>query len=83
MDAVRIAFRALHTDDRQLKGTAFEYLESATPAPTRQLLLPLLEDEVEQSRRSTSDGALAKLLATRLKIDESLKIPQHSMEARS
>src|SRR5262249_11287054 len=23
MDAVRIAFRALHTDDRQLKGTAF------------------------------------------------------------
>jgi hypothetical protein len=24
-DAVRIAFRALHTDDRQLKGTAFEY----------------------------------------------------------
>ena len=29
--AVRIAFRALHTDDVQLKGTAFEYLESATP----------------------------------------------------
>jgi len=30
-DAVRIAFRALHTDDRQPKGTAFEYLENATP----------------------------------------------------
>lgn len=42
-DAVRIAFRALHTDDRQLRGTAFEYLESATPAHTRHLLLPLLE----------------------------------------
>src|SRR5262249_60739711 len=38
VDAVRIAFRALHTDDRQLKGPAFEYLESATPAPTRHLL---------------------------------------------
>jgi hypothetical protein len=43
VDAVRIAFRALHTDDDQLKATALEYLESATPAVTRQLLLPVLE----------------------------------------
>src|SRR6185295_12669863 len=43
VDAVRIAFRALHTDDQQLKETAFEYLESATPTHTHQLLLPLLE----------------------------------------
>jgi len=27
-----LPFRALHTHDPQLKGTAFEYLESATPA---------------------------------------------------
>jgi hypothetical protein len=42
-DAVRIAFRALHSEDRQLRGTAFEYLESATPQHTRRALLELLE----------------------------------------
>src|SRR5262249_49834557 len=42
-DAVRIAFRALHTDDRELRGTAFEYLESATPQQTGRSLLQLLE----------------------------------------
>jgi hypothetical protein len=52
-DAVRIAFRALHTDDPRLKGTAFEYLESATPPDTRQLLLPLLEADAEGRLRST------------------------------
>src|SRR5262249_10263477 len=59
VDAVRVAFRALHTDDRQLKGTAFEYLESATPVNTRHLLLPLLEADAENRLRSTAhDGAL-------------------------
>jgi len=81
-DAVRIAFRALHTDDRQLKGTAFEYLESATPPNTRHLLLPLLEADAANRLRSAPDGALAKLLQTRVKIDESLKSALHPMEVR-
>ena len=83
VDAVRIAFRALHTEDRQLKGTAFEYLESATPANTRQLLLPLLEAEAENGLLSSADGTLARLLETRIKVNESLKLRQHAMEARS
>src|SRR5262249_46575250 len=83
MDAVRIAFRALHTDDRQLKGTAFEYLESATPAATRQLLLPLLEAEAENGRRATADGALARLLETRVKVNENLKLTHQASGARS
>ena len=63
--AVRIAFRALHTDDSQLKGTAFEYLESATPASTRELLLPLLEADAEIRSRAVANGrALENLLAT-------------------
>jgi hypothetical protein len=77
-DAVRVAFRALHTDDRQLKGTAFEYLESATPAHTRQLLLPLLEADAENRLRSASDGALGRLLQSRVQIDASLKLPVHA-----
>jgi hypothetical protein len=82
-DAVRIAFRALHTDDRQLKGTAFEYLESATPAPTRHLLLPLLEADAENRHASRSDEALARLLRTRVTIDEKLKLAPDANEVRS
>ncbi len=83
MDAVRIAFRALHTDDRQLKGTAFEYLESATPAPTRQLLLPLLEAGTEnRSHSGASDGPLRKLLASQRQVNNTLKLQPLEMEAR-
>ena len=39
-----IAFRALQTDDRNLRGTAFEYLESVLPPDTRNLLWPFLEN---------------------------------------
>jgi hypothetical protein len=82
-DAVRIAFRALHTDDRLLQGTAFEYLESATPAPTRHLLLPLLEVDAQKGRRSrAAGGELANLLATRARVNETLKLDPHAMESR-
>jgi hypothetical protein len=82
-DAVRIAFRALHTDDRQLKGTAFEYLESATPTHTRHLLLPLLEADAEARLRSTAtNGALARLMASQARVNRSLSLTPHSMEAR-
>ncbi len=83
-DAVRIAFRALHTDDRQLKGTAFEYLESATPPETRQLLLPVLEAEAGAGRRPpNSERALRDLLATSANINSNLNLQPARMEARS
>ena len=82
-DAVHIAFRALHTDDRLLQGTAFEYLESATPAPTRQLLLPLLEVDARNNPDSGgADGALTNLLATQARVNETLHLDPHAMEAR-
>jgi len=59
--------------DRQLRGTAFEYLESATPAHTRHLLLPLLEADAVQRPRPASDGAMARLLQTKVQIDENLR----------
>jgi len=63
VDAVGIAFRALHMDDRQLKGTQFEYLESATPPGTRHQLLQLLRAGAEDRLRSpASNEALARLL---------------------
>jgi hypothetical protein len=82
-DAVRIAFRALHTNDRQLRGTAFEYLESATPARTRHLLLSLLEADAVTRPRPPSDAALARLMQTRLQVDENLKTTVQPAEIRS
>jgi len=82
-DAVRVAFRALHTDDPQLKGTAFEYLESATPADTRQMLLPLLEAGAENwSRTSRADRALERLMASRVQVNQTLKLDGLPMEAQ-
>ena len=82
-DAVRVAFRALHTDDRQLKGTAFEYLESATPPPTRHLLLPVLEaDATNRLRPKADDAPLANLLASRARVNQTLKIDSRVLEAR-
>lgn len=81
VDAVRIAFRALHTNDGQLKGTAFEYLESATPPDTRQLLLPLLERDAEnRARAAAADHALEKLLASNARVNETLKLRPLEME---
>jgi hypothetical protein len=81
VDAVRIAFRALHTDDRQLKGTAFEYLESATPADTRQLLLPLLEADAENRlRAAAADVAFDKLLASKAQVNSTLRLDPVELE---
>jgi hypothetical protein len=82
-DAVRIAFRALHTDDRQLKGTAVEYLESATPPETRQLLLPLLEADAEnRTRAAAADRAFENLMANQAQVNRTLKLQPVEMEVR-
>jgi len=84
VDAVRVAFRALHTEDVQLKGTAFEYLESATPADTRQLLLPLLEADAE-TRLHAADGSgtlMKNLLASTARVNRTLNLQPLELEAR-
>jgi AAA family ATP:ADP antiporter len=83
VDAVRIAFRALHTEDAQLKATAFEYLDTATPAETRDRLLPLLEADAEnRSRAASANGALEKLLASTGLVNRKLNLQPVDMEAR-
>ena len=44
-EPLRIALRAVQTDDPELRGTALEYLESILPADVRAQLWPLLEGE--------------------------------------
>jgi hypothetical protein len=41
-EPLRIALRSLHSDDRQLRGTALEYLDGVLPASIRQRLWPFL-----------------------------------------
>jgi len=43
-EPLRIAFRGLHTDDPQLRGTALEYLDTTLPPLIRKTLWPFLED---------------------------------------
>ena len=49
-EPLQIAFRSLFTEDRQLQGTALEYLEGILPLPIRQRLWPYLEDRRPPSR---------------------------------
>jgi ATP:ADP antiporter, AAA family len=41
-EPLQIAFRSLHADDRQLRGTALEYLEGVLPTQIRHALWPFL-----------------------------------------
>lgn len=43
-EPLQIAYRGLHSDDRNLRGTALEYLESVLPPSIRDRLWPYLED---------------------------------------
>ena len=53
-EPLRVAFRGLHTDDKTLRGTALEYLESILPKPIRQSLWPFLEDD--RAKEGTARG---------------------------
>jgi AAA family ATP:ADP antiporter len=62
-EPLQIAFRCLQADDRHLRGTALEYLESVLPASVRDPLWPYLEDSRPASGPTRPrDELLAELL---------------------
>jgi hypothetical protein len=61
-EPVRIAFRALHTDDRMLRGTALEYLESALPREIQTRLVPFLDEKQPLARGRARAEILSELL---------------------
>lgn len=65
-ETVRLAFHSLHTDDRHLRGTALEYLETVLPEPVWQKLWPFLDEGEFQTTRPerTSGQAMQELLAS-------------------
>jgi ATP:ADP antiporter, AAA family len=65
-ETVRLAFHGLHTDDRYLRGTAIEYLETVLPEAVWAKLRPFLEEDKGRATRParTSQEAMRELLAS-------------------
>jgi hypothetical protein len=71
-EPLEVAFRGLHTDNRDLKGTALEYLESILPETIRKSLWPFLEDD----RRTSTDKAQSReeILADLMNSNQSIQL---------
>ncbi len=54
-EPLKVAFRALHTDDPMLRGLALEYLDSSLPPTTRQRLSALVEQGPPRESRSAEE----------------------------
>jgi HEAT repeat protein len=73
-EAVQIAYRALHTTDKNLRGTALEYLDIVLPADIRDHLWPFIDADV--ARRPANrppDEVLGDLLRSHQSILLSLE----------
>jgi hypothetical protein len=61
-EPLQIAFRSLHSDDRQLRGTALEYLEGVLPAQIRHGLWPFIVYRRPEGLAVQHDAVIAGLL---------------------
>jgi hypothetical protein len=79
-EPLQIAFRGLHTDDQNLRGTALEYLESVLPPQIRERLWPFLEDTrpIKRSTRQRED-----ILADLLRSNESIALNLAELQRRA
>ena len=78
-EPLQIAFRSLHTDDRNLQGTALEYLEGVLPPPIR-------ERSVAVSRgsppgRRVSARPRDEILADLLRSNQSIMLNLEELQA--
>jgi hypothetical protein len=77
---LQIAFRSLHTEDVQLRGTALEYLDGVLPAPIRDRLWPYIEVLGPSSRRARPRE---EILADLLRSNESIMMNLEDMRRRA
>ena len=64
-----LAFRALHTSDRELRGTALEYLSVTLRDDVREALWPFFDaDMAAEAVAVAPEEALDKLMATRASV---------------
>jgi len=73
-EPLKIAFRGLHTNNRDLKGTALEYLETILPEAIRKSLWPFLEDDrkVTSEKSQSREEILAELMHSNQSIELNL-----------
>jgi hypothetical protein len=79
-EPLRIAFRGLHTDDPNLRGTALEYLEGVLPPNIREPLWPFLEDP--RKGRGTSSRPRDEILADLLRSHHSIVLNLKELQRR-
>jgi hypothetical protein len=81
---LQIAYRGLHTNDPELRGTALEYLEGVLPADIRERLWPFLGDGPAVRPQSRSrDEILADLLRSNESIVMNLEELRRRASARA
>ncbi len=73
-EPLRIAFRGLQTTDRNLRGTALEYLESVLPPAVKEGLWPYLDDHRERGARVPAERPRDAVLDDLLRSSESIQI---------
>jgi hypothetical protein len=78
---LQIAFRALHTTDPQLRGTALEYLDTALPAAVREKLWPFLDDQ--PARAPASPRPREVVIADLLKSNDSIALSLEALRRRA
>lgn len=79
-EPLRIAFRGLHTDDQNLRGTALEYLEGVLPPAIRDRLWPFLDDSRTARHRTTRSRD--EILAELLRSNQSMVINLEALQER-
>jgi len=79
-EPLRIAFRGLHTDDANLRGTALEYLEGVLPPSIREPLWPFLEDNRRAAARPQRPRE--EILQDLLRSHESIVLNLKELQAR-
>jgi ATP:ADP antiporter, AAA family len=80
-EPLQIAFRGLHTDDQNLRGTALEYLEGILPPAIRDRVWPFLEDRRAPERRGRQrEEILADLLRSNRSIVMNLQELQRQVD---
>ncbi len=71
-----VAFRALHVEDRQLRGTALEYLDSILPENTRQLLWQVVGEQPAGGEARHNEAVLDDLMKASATVMIKLKGPR-------
>jgi ATP:ADP antiporter, AAA family len=79
-EPLQIAFRGLHTDDANLRGTALEYLEGVLPPSIRDPLWPFLEDN--RRGQAKTQRPREEILQDLLRSHQSIVLNLKELQAR-